>query len=135
MATSGRNVELHKINLSRWIFFNWHMIMCRLRIQKIKIGSLWDFEKRPKTCPGWPKNGQFLVWPFLSKGQFNLLASYFIPKNRLQTSFCSRSYKSLKFGPNWAKRPDTSDIRPAKRWGRWLRLAQLSFQAGLPCKF
>ena len=26
-VTSGRNIEGDKINLSRWIFFYWHMIM------------------------------------------------------------------------------------------------------------
>ena len=27
------------------LFLNWQMMMCRLRIQKLKIGRLGDFEK------------------------------------------------------------------------------------------
>ena len=57
VATSGRNMEWDKKNVSRWIFsWVWHMIMCRLRIQKIKIRPWGDFEKWPKILIFWILN-------------------------------------------------------------------------------
>ena len=53
-------------------------------------------EKRPKTCPGWPKNGENFVWPFLSKGRVNHWARYSEPK---KTDFFLLELENLaKFG-------------------------------------
>ena len=51
---SGTCSETKKCIMVDFSWF-WHMIICILRIQKIKIRSWGDFKKRPKTCPGRPK--------------------------------------------------------------------------------
>ena len=47
-----------------------HMIMCRLRIQKINIPPGEDFVKRPKNDWSGQKTAKFFGGPFLSKGLF-----------------------------------------------------------------
>ena len=62
LHTSGRNME--------WDSWNWHMIMCRLRIQKIKIGNWVGFELGPFFS-------LFLMRKRLSSGQKWFLRPYF----------------------------------------------------------
>ena len=58
-------------------------------------------EKRPKTCPGWPKNGENFVGPFLSKGRLNHWAKYSEPqKTDCKNIFFFSELQELE---NWAE--------------------------------
>ena len=88
MGTSGRNMKRESWNVSGWIFWSWHMIMCRLRIQKIKIGRLGGFEKIDFFS-------FFLMRKRLSSGQKWFLRPYF---PLIRGMFVFRSVLRFSFG-------------------------------------
>ena len=83
----------------------WHMIICRLRIQKFKIRPWGDFKKRPTTCPGWLKKWPKIFLTVFVKRPIKPVDKHVqTPKNRLKNLFSSRSYRSswslCKIHPN-----------------------------------
>ena len=68
--TSGRNMDWEKKCNTVVLVLNWHMIMCRLRIQKLKIGNWGGFEKIDFFLI-------FLMRKRLPSGQKRFLRPYF----------------------------------------------------------
>ena len=107
---AGRCIKRKK--MFHGIFFIFvHKNINRYVFQKIKIGPLEDFLKRPKIWTGW----QFFR-PFCQKADLTSGQNIPSPKTDYKNLFSSRSHKSLKFGPISHNGDIKRDDSPQVQW-------------------